>query len=333
MLDEIELKRLNEKIHSGERAGALRAVAVHMVAHLGHTQCETAEMLMIHETTISDWIKSYRRNGAAGLDNSPRPGRPPHIPHERIEGMLTDRKTIDIHEFTDMLENRFGVTYEISYARRLLRRIGFSIKKRRSIATGTPPQDVVEKWQIDARKVIEKHEMEGYTVLTIDESHQKTTLFGTGSVYTRGEPEVIASPIVGSTVSVFGALSLDGESFCMEADKANSGTTISFFEELEKKCEKVLLILDNAPYHKSQMVRDYVESHNGNLKLYFLPPYSPFLNPAEAIWKYGKRAIRQMRPPPPGESRQCIMSVYNLYECGFNPRNILFRNVGRLYPS
>jgi transposase len=32
-------------------------------------------------------------------------------------------------------------------------------------------------------------------------------------------------------------------------------------------------------------VRDYVDSLDGRLKLFFLPPYSPELNPDEWVWK------------------------------------------------
>ena len=333
MLNEIELKNLNERIHSGDRAGALRSVAVHMVLHLGRTHRDTAGMLMVDESTVSAWVGAYRLAGAAGLDDSPRSGRPPHIPRESIEGMLENVKSITAVDFVTMLNDQFGVRYDISYARRLLRAMGFTLKKRSVISAGTPSQDMVEEWQKDTRKEVEKYEKAGYAVVTIDESHQKTSMFGTGRVYTRGEPEVITAPVAVEKMSVFGGLSLDGEPFFMEAEKANSGTFVLCLKELEKKWKKVFLILDNARYHNSQTVRDYVESRNGNVVLCFLPPYSPFLNPAEALWKYGKGIIRRMLHPPPGGAMQCIMDVYNAYVCGFDPRNILFRNVGRLYPA
>ena len=45
------------------------------------------------------------------------------------------------------------------------------------------------------------------------------------------------------------------------------------------------MILDNVSFHKSQIVKDYVASLEGRLKLFFLPGYSPELNPDEWVWK------------------------------------------------
>lgn len=38
-------------------------------------------------------------------------------------------------------------------------------------------------------------------------------------------------------------------------------------------------------FHKTQVVKDYVVSLEGRLKLFFLPGYSPELNPDEWVWK------------------------------------------------
>jgi hypothetical protein len=44
------------------------------------------------------------------------------------------------------------------------------------------------------------------------------------------------------------------------------------------------LILDGYPVHRSTRVRSFVESIEGKLKLFYLPPYSPELNPDEQVW-------------------------------------------------
>lgn len=48
---------------------------------------------------------------------------------------------------------------------------------------------------------------------------------------------------------------------------------------------KILLIIDNASPHKSKMVKEWVKRNSDKLKLLYLPPYSPDLNPQEMIWK------------------------------------------------
>jgi transposase len=53
----------------------------------------------------------------------------------------------------------------------------------------------------------------------------------------------------------------------------------------------VFLIVDGHPTHKSALVRKFVESVADRLKLFFLPPYSPELNPDELVWNDLKNHI------------------------------------------
>lgn len=47
--------------------------------------------------------------------------------------------------------------------------------------------------------------------------------------------------------------------------------------------QKVCLILDGAPYQRTQQVKDW--AYVMNIELHYLPPYSPNLNPIERLWK------------------------------------------------
>ena len=49
--------------------------------------------------------------------------------------------------------------------------------------------------------------------------------------------------------------------------------------------------MDNAAFHKTQLVRDLVEESSSWIKMEFIPPYSPELNPIETCWKVTKNAV------------------------------------------
>jgi transposase len=53
--------------------------------------------------------------------------------------------------------------------------------------------------------------------------------------------------------------------------------------------QKVLVIWDGLPAHRSTVVRDYVDSLNGAIQLEYLPAYAPELNPTEYIWGHLKQ--------------------------------------------
>ena len=74
-------------------------------------------------------------------------------------------------------------------------------------------------------------------------------------------------------------------------DRANPETFQEFLEEIRKDRPRFCMILNNASYHKSKAVREYVESTGGNIELEFLPPYTPQLNPVETVWRDPKRRL------------------------------------------
>jgi transposase len=52
---------------------------------------------------------------------------------------------------------------------------------------------------------------------------------------------------------------------------------------------RVILISDNAPYHRSRLHLPWSQQQQRQFALDFLPPYSPELNPIERVWKPTRR--------------------------------------------
>jgi len=93
--------------------------------------------------------------------------------------------------------------------------------------------------------------------------------------------------------------------FYTEHEKTNSVETISFLQRLalvygDKKA--VIIIWDNASWHKSQMVNNWRHAHNleakrrGGCRLicFRLPHYSPWLNPIEPLFQHLKRWVNAL---------------------------------------
>lgn len=53
----------------------------------------------------------------------------------------------------------------------------------------------------------------------------------------------------------------------------------------------VFVNVDGHPIHKSRLVQDYVDGLNGQLKVFYLPLYSPHLNPDEQGWAHVKHRV------------------------------------------
>jgi transposase len=74
----------------------------------------------------------------------------------------------------------------------------------------------------------------------------------------------------------------------------------------------VYLVVDGHPTHRSKLVKEFVASTDGRLRLFVLPAYSPQLNPDEWVWKNVKhdRAGAPASPTPtPSKPRSSARSV------------------------
>jgi transposase len=72
---------------------------------------------------------------------------------------------------------------------------------------------------------------------------------------------------------------------------------IEFLEALVKDAgKKVLLILDNLRVHHSQPVKAWVAERTGKIELFYLPSYSPELNPEERLNADLKQAMGKRMP-------------------------------------
>ena len=67
-------------------------------------------------------------------------------------------------------------------------------------------------------------------------------------------------------------------------DRMNADTFIRFMKRLIKDADrKIFLILDNLRVHHSYKARDWLEEHTDQIEVFFLPSYSPELNPDEYL--------------------------------------------------
>ena len=51
---------------------------------------------------------------------------------------------------------------------------------------------------------------------------------------------------------------------------------------------KIIAIEDNAKPHIAKKVKAFVRDNKNKIAVYYLPTYSPDLNPDEQVWKYLK---------------------------------------------
>jgi transposase len=98
---------------------------------------------------------------------------------------------------------------------------------------------------------------------------------------------VVTATGVRKSVNMISAVSPGGQiHFEVFEGGMNATRFIEFCAKLVHDCPTpVFLIVDGCSVHTANIVKDYVASTEGQLSLFFLPPYSPELNPDEWVWK------------------------------------------------
>ena len=106
----------------------------------------------------------------------------------------------------------------------------------------------------------------------------------------RGSTPLIRVPEGRGSIPLLSAISPSGKLlFCLPRAKVRSNTIVSFLKQilLHHKNRHVVVIMDSAPAHTSKATKDFIATQK-RLHVFFLPPYSPDLNPDELVWNHLK---------------------------------------------
>jgi len=109
----------------------------------------------------------------------------------------------------------------------------------------------------------------------------------------RGEPARVAAAGTNQKRVVFGAWNYRSERFSWQiGQKKNSAAFVEFLAHLlasHRKERRLVLVMDNAAYHRAAKVQELLDEHAGEIEPFWLPPYSPELNLIEYAWGYLKQ--------------------------------------------
>src|SRR2546423_2735291 len=289
-----DARQLSDEALQVLRLRALRGI------ELGYSEWALADLLGVFHETISRW---WTASSAEGLDSLPggRSGRPigtgrllseqqaqrikecidHHSPEELgIPSPLWGRRAV-----RDLIRKEFGIDLAERTAGAYLGRWGYTAKKPRRHSRQQDP-DEVEQWLEETYPAIEEQaEREDAELLWADEvgvdaDHQP------GCGYARkGEPATRETPPPLIRVNQISAISNEGTvRFMTYKGSYNAAVFLLFLGKLiEGATRKILLIADQLQAHKTPEVVQWLEAHKDRIEVFYLPTYSPELNPVEYL--------------------------------------------------
>lgn len=293
----------------------LRKIAVHAVEENHHSPEDVIKVLGFSRSIIYDWLNRYQEDGYAGLDTKKAPGSPPIVTDEMDEwlkqtildlspehfGYDTALWTCDL--LAELLSERYGVQVLGSTVNQHLHRLGLTSQKPNYIACEQDPVAVEQfvqkkypKIQNFAKKVDADIGFEDEAAVDLRDRSGKTwgACGVTPDVYVTGQRGRLN---ILSMVTAKGAFD-----YHVTEERINSNRYIEFLRQLIKdRTRPLFLVVDRASFHCSKQVRLFIWHHRRQIRLFYLPTYSPELNPDEHVWEeikdkqLGRQPIRNKR--------------------------------------
>ena len=255
----------------------------------GYDAKTICEILDIGPTVLTEWRFAFAGTGLSffGLkDYSQRQGHLSFEQERATQAHFTERSARNADEVCAYILAEHGKSYSTSGAAKLMGRLGFVYKKPQSV-----PAQADETKQA---AFIAQYEAL-MTGLGVDEmvvfsdavhpEHQSRPAHGW---FPKGQKTAVKATSGRKRLNIQGALDLETFQFTfVEGEKINAQTTRQMLEKLEAKNPTMTAIhvfLDNARYHHAKILQPWLERSERRVKLHFLPPYAPHLNPIERLW-------------------------------------------------
>ena len=272
-----------------------------------------SEIVGLCKSHVSTICKKYERGGLDAIKpglRGRRHGAQRELTAEQevgIQKLLVD-KTPDQLKLSFSLWTRDAVRLAIKqiYGRDLplrtisdyLKRWGFTPQKPTKRAYEQNPK-LVAQWhetvypEIQARAKQEKAEIHWG-----DETGIQNDAYNARGFAPKGKTPVVRINATKSRVNMISSITNRGKvRFMLYKENMSSQVLIRFMSRLVKGAErKIFLILDNLRVHHSKVVKAWLKEHENKIAVFYLPSYSPELNPDEYLNGDLKHCIRSGLP-------------------------------------
>ncbi len=307
----LDARHLASQAQEALRLRVMRAVRA------GMSQSEAARVFGVSRQSVNSWDRRRGEGGLAMLRSRPR-GRPQVLylkPYQAatVVRLITDRCPDQLklpfvlwtrEAVRDLIARRFGVRLSVWTVGRYLRRWGFTPQKPLRRAYERDPV-AVRRWlkkQYPAIRAWARRERA--TIFWGDETGMRSDHQAGRSWGRRGQTPVIPGTGKRFRCNMISAITNRGKlAFMVFESRFTTAVLVKFLRRLIRHTKrKVFLIVDGHPVHGAADVERWVARHRGRIRLFFLPGYSPELNPDELLNQDVKtNAVGRKRPRNKGE--------------------------------
>lgn len=275
---------------------------------------DIANLLDVHHTTVSTWYAKYKREGKKGLKIKTRgrkEGDKRDLTPEQESNLI--KRLIDTtpHQlkFNYVLWTRESVQKLIKYdcdidmpistVGKYLQRWEFTSQV--PIKRAYERSDAkVQAWLEEEYPKIEKQSKEENAEIQWADETACVSLPSIIKGYApKGKTPVMEHTAKRFKINMISSITNRGKlRFMVYEQNMDADLFVTFLERLiQSSDKKIYLILDNLRVHHSKIVKAWVEEHQTQIALFYLPAYSPDLNPDEYLNNDFKRNVNKENIP------------------------------------
>lgn len=255
-----------------------------------------AQALRKHEASIARYLNDYIEHDKLKSENGGSEGYLNEAQTKAVIQHLTEVTYLHQHEIVAFIKKKFGVEYSISGLNKWLHQHNFSYKKPK----GVPHKFDDEKQALFVAyyDTLKASLSDDEPLLFMDAVHPTQATKITAGWIRKGVDKPIETTGSRSRLNIVGAIRLGhlSDAVINRYEAVNGESIVEFLNKMRdfyRTSGTIHLVLDGAGYHRSQLVIDAAEKLN--IKLHYLPPYSPNLNPIERLWKVMNKHARNSR--------------------------------------
>lgn len=313
---QMETERIDIRKLDPSSRRELRRIALRLFKQ-GRSITSIAEDLGLRRPTVSTWVGRSREGKS--LEDAPKgravgSGRRLTPEQElRVRRDIVD-KTPDqmklrfalwnAQAVRTLIKDYFGIDLPIRTVRLYLARWGFTPQRPLKRAFEQKPE-AVQKWlQSEYPAIAARAKAEGAEICWGDETAVSSVEHYPRGYAPKGQtPVLVLSQSKRERINLISAITNQGTMrFMMYRENLTGKVMIQFLERLIRDSNrKIFLILDNLRVHHSRQVKAWLADKKAQIELFFLPSYSPELNPDEYLNADLKARISQAEPVRNGE--------------------------------
>jgi len=270
----------------------LRQRAIHSVQN-GESPEIVARVFGISRAAIYNWLAKYRKGGWGQLDARKRGGRPPKLDGQALRYIydtVTMKNPMQLKfsfalwtsaMVAQLIHDKFGIRLSRSSVSRLLNQLGLSAQRPLWRAYQQDPEKV-EQWLNDQFPKIKALAKQRKADIFFGDEAGVRSDYHSGTTWSKRGTSTGAR----FGLNLISAISPRGQMrFMVTKSSVGASVFIEFLKRLIHNAENpIYLIVDGHPAHKAKKVKAFVESVKERLQLFYLPGYSPELNPDELVW-------------------------------------------------